>query len=223
MRQLVSLVLVVDDGSTDATARLAESAGATVIRHERNCGKGAALRSGLSQLVEQGFVWAVTLDGDGQHAPQDLHAMLRCAKQTGALLVIGNRMDNARAMPWLRRLVNRWMSRRLSQHAGRHLPDSQSGFRLIHLGTWAALPLETERFEIESETLMAFLTAGHRVEFVPIRVVRGSRRSHIHPVADSIRWLRWWRSYGRLSTSRRPLGPAVQASLPTVTQTEMLR
>jgi len=127
LRQHVSFVLVVDDGSADETALLAKGAGATVIRHERNRGKGAALRSGLSQLFEQGLEWAVTLDGDGQHAPEDLPALLRCGGQTGARLVIGNRMDNARAMPWLRRQVNRWMSRKLSQRAGRQLPDTQSG------------------------------------------------------------------------------------------------
>jgi glycosyltransferase involved in cell wall biosynthesis len=216
-------VLVVDDGSTDETALLAKSAGATVIRHERNCGKGAALRSGLSQLFKQGFEWAVTLDGDGQHAPEDLTELLRCAERTGALLVIGNRMDNARALPWLRRQVNRWMSRKLSRLAGRHLPDTQCGLRLIHLGTWAALPLKTERFEVESETLMAFLAAGGRVEFVPIHVMRSSRSSHIHPVTDSLRWLRWWRNFGRLSTSCNSAGSAVQASLPVITQTKMFR
>src|ERR1035438_2678392 len=111
LRRQVPVVLVVDDGSTDETALLAKVAGATVIRHERNRGKGAALRTGLSQLFKQGFEWAVTLDGDGQHAPEDLPAFLRCAAQTGALLVIGNRMGNARAMPWLRRQVNREIGR----------------------------------------------------------------------------------------------------------------
>ena len=214
LRQQVSLVLVVDDGSTDETAFLARDAGATVIRHERNCGKGAALRTGLSQLFKQGFEWAVTLDGDGQHAPEDLPAFLRCAEQTGALLVIGNRMDNAHAMPWLRRQVNRWMSRKLSRLAGRHLPDTQCGLRLIHLESWAALPLKTERFEVESETLMAFLAAGRRVEFVPIPVIRSRRRSRIHPVADSLRWWRWWRYFGKGAGARaaRPRVGGLQAS-----------
>jgi glycosyltransferase involved in cell wall biosynthesis len=222
-RQYLPRVMVVDDGSTDDTAILAKAAGAVVVSHERNLGKGAALRTGLSLALMQGFEWAVTLDGDGQHAPEDLPALLRCAKQTGALLVIGNRMDNAHAMPWLRRLVNRWMSRKLSQRVGQQLPDTQSGFRLIHLGSWAALPLMTERFEVESETLMAFLAAGCQVEFVPIQVIRSQRRSRIHPVADSLRWLRWWRNFSRPSTSRHPADSAVQAPLPAVTQTEMLR
>ena len=222
LRRQVPVVLVVDDGSTDETALLASGAGAMVIRHERNRGKGAALRSGLSQLIKQGFEWAVTLDGDGQHAPEDLPALLRCAEQTGARLVIGNRMDNARALPWLRRQVNRWMSRKLSRLAGRHLPDTQCGLRLIHLETWTALPLKTKRFEVESETLMAFLAAGRRVEFVPIQVIRSRRRSRIHPVADSLRWLRWWRNFGRLPASVDEAGSAAQASLPPATQTGML-
>ena len=216
--QYLPSVLVVDDGSTDDTANLAGGAGAVVAGHQRNLGKGAALRTGLSLALKQGFEWALTLDGDGQHAPEDLPAFLRCAEETGASLVVGDRMSNARAMPWLRRQVNRWMSRRLSRLAGRPLPDTQCGLRLMHLGTWVALPLKTERFEVESETLMAFLAAGRRVEFVPIRVIRSGRRSHIHPVADSMRWLKWWRNFGL-----RPAGSVVQTSLPIATQTEMLR
>jgi glycosyltransferase involved in cell wall biosynthesis len=208
LRRQISFVLVVDDGSTDETGRSARDAGAAVIRHEQNRGKGAALESGLSQLLKQGFEWAVTLDGDGQHAPEDLPALLRCAEQTGARLVIGNRMDNARAMPWLRQRVNRWMSRKLSQRAGQHLPDTQCGLRLIHLKTWAALALETERFEVESEMLMGFLAAECRVEFVPIQVIRSRRGSRIRPVADSLRWLKWWRNFGK-GTGARAARPRV--------------
>jgi glycosyltransferase involved in cell wall biosynthesis len=220
-RQLPS-VLVVDDGSTDATTGLAQIAGAVVVRHERNLGKGAALKTGLSRAVNLGYEWAVTLDGDGQHAPEDLPALLRCAEQTGAWLVIGNRMNDARKISWLRRQVNRWMSRKLSRLAGRPLPDTQCGLRLIHLGTWAALPLKTERFEVESETLMAFLAAGRRVEFVPIRVIGSGRRSYIRPVADSFRWLKWWRSFSRFPASFDPACSTTQATLPVATQTGML-
>lgn len=101
-------------------------------------------------------------------------------------------MHDVAAISWLRRRVNRWMSRRLSERAGRYLPDTQCGFRLIHLETWTALPLKTDHFEVESETLMAFLAAGCRVEFVPISVIR-RRSSHIHPLADTLRWWKWWR------------------------------
>jgi len=197
VREHLPCVIVVDDGSTDDTAALAEGAGAVVVRHERNRGKGTTLRTGLSLALKLGFEWAVTLDGDGQHAPDDLPSFLRCARESGASLVVGNRMPDAPAIPWLRRQVNRWMSRRLSRHSGRHLPDTQCGYRLLHLATWAALPLKTERFEVESETLMAFVTAGCAVEFVPVRVIGRARTSHIQPVADSFRWWRWWRELDR--------------------------
>lgn len=189
-------VWVVDDGSTDATAAQARWAGAKVLSHGRNAGKGAALKTGLSQARRQGFAWAVTLDGDGQHAPEDVPLFLQCAARTGALLVAGNRLHNPGALPWLRRQVNRWMSRQLSRRAGRHLPDSQCGYRLLHLETWARLPLHTEHFEVESETLMAFVAAQCPVAFVPIRVIGRGPRSHIRPVADSWRWWRWWRGTG---------------------------
>ena len=209
-----------DDGSTDGSSRLAGGAGATVVGHRRNLGKGAALRTGLALALKQGFEWALTLDGDGQHAPEELPALFRCAAQTGALLVIGNRMHDARAIPWLRRQVNRWMSRTLSELAGRPLPDTQCGLRLIHLGTWAALPLRTERFEVESETLMAFLAARRRVEFVPIRVMRSGRGSHIRPVADSLRWLKWWWNFEPRSAGSNPTVSIIRTSSPGVTQTE---
>jgi glycosyltransferase involved in cell wall biosynthesis len=199
-RQL-PFVLVVDDGSTDNSAALAEDAGAMVICHEHNRGKGAALRTGLSQALKLGYEWAVTLDGDGQHAPVDLPAFGQCAEQTGAFLVVGNRMHDARAIPWLRRRVNRFMSQQLSRCAGRHLPDTQCGFRLVHLQTWSALSLKTEHFEVESEMLMAFLDGGYRIEFVPIQVIRNCRRSRIRPLADSVRWWKWWRELNRASAS----------------------
>jgi glycosyltransferase involved in cell wall biosynthesis len=219
VRRWLPLVVVVDDGSTDGTAHLAKDAGAVVVRHERNLGKGAALKTGLSRALERGCEWAVTLDGDGQHSPEDLPALLRCAGKTGAALVVGSRMDEAEKIPWLRRRVNRWMSRQLSRRAGRHLPDTQSGYRLVHLRTWAALSLTAKHFEVESEMLMAFLAARRRVEFVPIRVVRGSRSSHIHPVADSLRWWRWWRNSGRLPAA----GSTVADALAAAARAEMSR
>jgi glycosyltransferase involved in cell wall biosynthesis len=192
VRQHFPKVIVVDDGSTDATLSLAKSTGAMVASHDRNIGKGAALKTGLTLALGRGFEWAFTLDGDGQHNPDDMPSFLRCAEQTGARLIIGNRMQNSQAMPWLRRQVNRWMSRMISRYAAMNLPDTQCGFRLIHLGTWATLALATAHFEVESETLLAFLMAGHRVEFVPIAVIGDQRASRIAAVVDSVRWLKWW-------------------------------
>jgi glycosyltransferase involved in cell wall biosynthesis len=189
----VQTVLVIDDGSTDRTAELAQQAGAQVIKHQRNLGKGAALQTGWQHARELGFHWAITIDGDGQHAPEDIPAFFETAARCSAAMVVGNRMSNPREMPWVRRGVNRWMSHRISRAAGTPLPDSQCGFRLLDLAVLASIPITTRHFEIESEVLLAFSQTGHRIEFVPIQVIYKAERSKIHPVRDTLRWFRWWR------------------------------
>lgn len=184
-------VIIVDDGSTDGTAENARGAGAEILRLPENLGKGAALRHGWQYARNSGFKWALLLDGDGQHAADDIPKFFERAEITGAELVVGNRMDNAGAMPFLRRCMNGWMSRRISKLTGGDLPDSQCGFRLVHLETVLNLPLRANRFEIESAMLVAFLAAGKRVEFVPVQTIYKCRASKIRPVADSWRWLCW--------------------------------
>jgi glycosyltransferase involved in cell wall biosynthesis len=213
MRQQLPLMVVVDDGSTDETAALAKNAGAIVVHHKRNRGKGASLQTGLSHVLHLGFDWAVMLDGDGQHSPLDFPPFLRRAEETGAPLIIGNRMDQAAAMPWLRRRVNHWMSNKLSHCAGRDLPDTQSGFRLIHLPTWSSLPSSARHFEVESEMLMAFLAANHAVEFVPIRVIAAARKSRIRPFTDTVRWWKWWRKMKRISALRPETGAGAPCTI----------
>jgi len=182
-------VIVVDDGSDDRTAQEAATAGAEVIQHAKNQGKGAAVQSGLRHAHEHGFEWALLMDGDGQHAAGDIPKFL---SETGAHLVIGNRMPEAGQMPWLRRFVNRWMSACLTRRLGVPLPDTQCGFRLVHLPSWSPLNLQTSHFEIESEMLKAFVDAGLVVRFVPIRVVYRNETSKIDPILDTVRWFRWW-------------------------------
>jgi glycosyltransferase involved in cell wall biosynthesis len=193
VRPFIAQVLVVDDGSSDTTIVEAAAAGATVLRHEWNRGKGAALRTGLTAAHKAGFHWCFTLDADGQHPPERIPAFLQCAAETGAELVVGNRFTGPSAMPVIRRRVNQWMSRQLSRRVGMPLPDSQCGFRLLRLTRWAQLPLTADHFEVESEFLLAFIAAGAQVSFVPVPVVSASRPSRIRPVADAWRWLRWWR------------------------------
>lgn len=189
----VRRVIVVDDQSTDKTATVAQAAGAEVIRQPVNLGKGAALRTGWQRAGDYGVPWVITLDGDGQHAPEDMPRFFSCADRTSASLVIGNRMDNPKGMPRLRRVVNRWMSRRLSKMAGTSFPDSQCGFRLLNLKVLRSLQLTTAHFEIESEVLLSFLRAGEHIEFVPIQVLYKGEQSKIHPWRDTVRWFKWWR------------------------------
>jgi hypothetical protein len=194
VRAFVSNVIVVDDGSSDTTAAEARAAGAEVMRHERNRGKGLALRDGWRRAHERGFEWVLSLDGDGQHAARDMPKFFARAEETVAPLIIGNRMENRASIPVVRRWVNTWMSGCLSKMAHQKLPDSQCGFRLAHLETLLSLPLSANGFVIESETLVAFLKAGKQVEFVPIQVIYGQRKSEICPFVDTWRWLRWWSS-----------------------------
>jgi glycosyltransferase involved in cell wall biosynthesis len=184
-------VIVVDDGSTDATAKESKIAGAEVLLLPKNSGKGAALRHGWRHAHQLGFQWVLMLDGDGQHDASEIPFFLQCAKKADAQLVVGNRMKNPDAMPFIRRRANRWMSRRISQLTGVELPDSQCGFRLAHLETLLDLPLHANRFEIESAMLVAFLAAGKKVEFIPIRTIYKSNASNINPLTDTFRWLRW--------------------------------
>lgn len=204
VRRQVSHVIVVDDGSTDATAALAAKAGAEVLRHDAMRGKGAALDTGLRHAAARGFAWALTMDGDGQHAADDIPAFLSEARHGNADLVVGNRMAGAARMPWLRRHANQWMSRRLSSAAGFLLPDSQCGFRLIRLAAWSGLNIRAAHFEIESETLLAFIAGGFSVKFIPVQTIYQGERSKIHPVRDTVRWFRWWSRARRKMVKRPP-------------------
>ena len=188
-------VIVVDDGSVDATHSEALGAGAEVVTHPVNLGKGAALRVGCEHAARDGFSWAILMDGDGQHSANDIPKFLSCAERTDADLIVGDRMgENCDMMPVVRRLANRWMSHQLSRLTGRKLPDSQCGFRLVRLEAWKQAGLKSTRFEIESEMLVAFSDSGCLIEFAPIEVIYKQRSSKIHPLVDSLRWWKWWRS-----------------------------
>jgi glycosyltransferase involved in cell wall biosynthesis len=207
LKNVLPSVIVVDDGSTDETGRAAAQAGAFVVRHPENQGKGAALRTGLQKALELGHAWALCLDGDGQHAPADIPAFLACADRDGAALIVGNRFHAPDRIPPVRRWVNRWLTCRLSRLTGETLLDSQCGFRLVRLDVWAKLRLQADRFEVESEFLVQFLRAGERVRFVPVQVIYRGAGSKIRPFRDTWRWLRWWWN------QPRPASPA-NAALP---------
>jgi len=191
VRKFLPGIIVVDDGSIDATAQIAKNSGAEVLSLKKNSGKGAALRAGWKFARKKNFDWILMLDGDGQHSANDIPKFFECAEKTGAKLTIGSRMQNAAAIPLLRRLVNRWMSRRISKLTGMDLPDSQCGFRLAHLPTLLDLQPRANRFEIESEMLVAFLAAREKIDFVSVETIYKRRASKIRPMADTFRWLRW--------------------------------
>jgi glycosyltransferase involved in cell wall biosynthesis len=215
IRTQLSAVWIVDDGSSDATALIAQKVGGQVVRHSTNLGKGAALKTGFSEVARNGYSWALTMDGDGQHSPADIPILLRCAEQTGALCVVGNRMSEANAMPWLRHFVNRWMSQRLSRRTGVLMPDSQCGFRLVCLKYWSQLQLQTQHFETESEMLLAFANAGLPLAFTAVRVSASPRPSRIRLLVDTSRWFYWWWYTSRNQATAVATGPTGCLAVPT--------
>ena len=176
-------VLVVDDGSRDATAQAARAAGAEVRSHEVNRGKGAALRTGFAEALLRGASGVVTLDADGQHPPELVPRFLEAS--AGADLVLGCRMDEARAMPWLRRQANRFASRMVSALSGQGIRDSQCGYRWISAEVLRKVPLRTEHYETESELLVLTARAGFRIAEIPVPAIYAGERSGIRKVRAS--------------------------------------
>jgi len=180
-------VYVVDDGSSDATAERARAAGAEVVVHETNLGKGRALADGMARAAADGFEAAVFLDADGQHDPAELPAFVEAA-EAGADLVLGCRRLDA-AMPFVRRMTNRFQSWLLSRIAGQRLSDTQSGYRLVRVEIWPQVRPESGGFAAESEMLVKAARAGARIAEVPIRTIYLDGRSHIRPVRDAWQFL----------------------------------
>ncbi len=193
-------VLVVDDGSTDGTATVAEAAGATVIAQVPNQGKGAALRAGFAWALARDVEAVVTLDADGQHDPAEIAAFLEAHRRTAADLVIGRR--DFRRMPPTRRLANELGRRAMSWAAGRDIPDNQSGYRLLSRRLMAVLTTSDETgFEFEVEMITTCIRAGFALEWVPIRTIYAGEASHIRPwrhLASFVRIVRTTRRTVRL-------------------------
>ena len=174
-------VLVVDDGSTDATAAEAEAAGATVLRQQPNQGKGAALRAGFARAIAEGALAVVTLDGDGQHDPAELPRFLAAERAHPGELVVGRR--DFGPMPLVRRLSNLAGTVLLSAAVGRWIPDNQSGYRLIGRRLMAAmLESHEDGFAFEVEMIAVCLREGWPIGWVPISTIYGDERSHIRPL-----------------------------------------
>jgi glycosyltransferase involved in cell wall biosynthesis len=181
-------VVVVDDGSSDDTGARARDAGAIVVRHEVNQGKGAALQSGFDEALRRGADAVLALDADGQHDVQAAPGLI--AALADADLVVGSREGNRTGMPWLRRKTNDVTTWWVSRLAGRRVPDSQSGYRAIRASVLRAVHPTSRRFEYESEFLVRAARQGFRIGEAPIPTLYNAPGSHIHPVRDTARFIR---------------------------------
>lgn len=191
VRKHLDVCIVIDDCSTDGTFQAASKAGARVLRHEVNMGKGMALRNGFALAKASGFEGAVTLDGDGQHDPDEIPRFLEAFQDGQTDIVLGNRMRDSKEMPLVRRLTNRFSSWCVTKLSGVTIYDSQVGFRLIRLETWQALGLKGKRFDLESEIIIKACRQGAKLAQVPIKTIYNpDGKSHINPIIDSVRFFR---------------------------------
>jgi glycosyltransferase involved in cell wall biosynthesis len=195
-------VIVVDDGSGDGTAAEAEAAGALVVRHERNMGKGTALATAFQRASQAGFDYVITMDGDGQHDPADIIAFVRTYKGAGVPVLVGNRMADVKAMPLLRLLTNKFMSWLLSREMGQSVPDTQCGYRLYELKVITGVPVTSNGYAAESEILMDLSRRGIKIGSVPVATIYGTEKSKINPVKDTVRFFAMLRRYRRTSGLR---------------------
>jgi glycosyltransferase involved in cell wall biosynthesis len=187
LRPHVSEVVVVDDGSTDRTADRAAAAGATVRRHARNRGKGAAVRTGLPCALSGSPTHVLFIDGDLQHDPSDVPRLVETAARTGCDLVIAERAFMKEAMPTARFYSNRIGSRILSWFIGTEVADSQSGFRLIRADCLRPLTLTATGYEIETEVLIALARRGASLARISIPARYHGARSKLRSVRDTFR------------------------------------
>jgi glycosyltransferase involved in cell wall biosynthesis len=207
-RQRLDRVLVVDDGSSDQTSQRAREAGAEVIVHDQNRGKGEAIKTGLAHWLAVasssrhaadglGVTWVSLLDSDGQHLPEEIDRFLTAAaSSTQPTFLIGNRMNNLAGMPFFRRIVNRYMSGQISRACKQEIPDTQCGFRMLDHQLVPQLlgPESVRGFDYDTEVLIIASRKGYRIESVPITTVYTDQVSKIRPLRDAIRFLKlMWR------------------------------
>jgi glycosyltransferase involved in cell wall biosynthesis len=185
IRGAVDHVLVVDDGSTDGTAAIARKAGAEVIEHGGNRGKGHAIRSAFAALATRDYTHALLLDGDMQHLPSEAPRLLEAAASTGADVVLGERRFDREAMPASRYQANRLGSRVLSWFVGSRFQDTQCGYRVVRLAALDGIALRARGYDIETEILVKLARRGARMTTVPITAVYAGQRSKLRPVRDT--------------------------------------
>ncbi len=197
-QKYVDKVIVVDDGSTDATFKRAKETGAEVIRHEKNKGKGEALHTGLEYALKGSFEQIILMDGDGQHDPNEIPRFLKAAQGPQADIIVGSRMENVKDMPRERLVVNKIGSFLTSLLARQRIPDSQSGYRLVKSRVLKEIPLTSRRYDIESELLIKAGKRGFGIKSIPIKTIYRQEISHFRKFWDTLRFIKlilkgvWW-------------------------------
>lgn len=185
--RFADLVIAVNDGSTDETARVLEKLPVTLLNNPQNLGKGKSLLRGARLALEQGATAVITLDGDGQHRPEDIPLLLEKAATNPDTIIIATRLHNRSSAPPLRRFANGFADFWISWAAGYRIRDSQSGFRLYPAVLFQQCPTASDNFVFESEILIDAARQGMYSKGVAIDTVyhQNSRSSHYRPASDT--------------------------------------
>jgi glycosyltransferase involved in cell wall biosynthesis len=184
-RQYVNEVLVVDDGSTDNTARVAELAGATVIRHAENRGKGAAIQSIVAEAKKRNPDVLVLLDADSQHNPNEIPILIKPISE-GFDLVIGSREAQNDKTPRYRRIGKKVISHSTRLASKANIFDSESGFRALSPKAINELELKEKGFAIESEMITRAADKNLKITEVPISNIYTIDGSTLNPIRHGI-------------------------------------
>jgi glycosyltransferase involved in cell wall biosynthesis len=186
IRRHVDHTIVIDDGSTDGTGDVAAQAGAEVVRHAANRGKGSAIRSGLNLVRARAYSHVLFLDGDMQHNPDDAPRLLEAARRGDGNFILGERPFDRRTMPRSRYYTNTISSWVISTwFIGQSVADAQSGFRLIERKMLENVKLSGRGYEIETEMLIKLARCGARIARVPIGLHYGETKSKLRPLRDT--------------------------------------
>jgi len=181
-------IIVVDDGSTDNTTDIVKKEGVYLLKHAENMGKGMTHRTGFDFVIKEGFDAVITMDADGQHAPEEIPDFLNNMDKFD--IIIGTREYNIRNMPIIRYWTNRTTSLVTSLLSRRIIRDSQSGYRLIKTEILKRVHLKTKHFQTETEILIQAGRMGYRIGEIPIRTIYSiKRRSYVNPVIDTLRFI----------------------------------
>jgi len=182
-------ILAIDDGSTDNSYNAMEKIrGIKILRHKRNKGKGAALRTGFNYAIRNNFDAVITIDADGQHKASDIPKFISKAGRFD--LIVGSRMHNVRNMPLRRILANSLSSFIVSRKCRQKVPDSQSGYRLIKTDVIKDVKLEQDGYQMETELLLKAAPKGYKIGWVHIKTIYGKEVSHINPFKITWRFIR---------------------------------
>ncbi len=183
-------IIVVNDGSRDSTKHVAEKFEVTVISHEKNRGKGAALQTGFDVILQNSFDAVVTMDADLQHQPEDIPKFIILHNITHDDVIIGSRLQNKKGMPFHRILSNTITTALVNMRTGANISDSQSGFRFITRSVIKKVKLQSTGFEAETEFLIKAAACGFSFGSLPIETIYAGEKSNMTHFQTTINFIK---------------------------------